>query len=81
MGSISGFILITMGFDAPSGKNSLIISILSLKSKAAKSISVPSLNSTITMEEPSDDWELTLFILLTVDTALSIGLVTKFSTS
>src|SRR5690554_2546981 len=47
----------------------------------AKSISVPQLNSAITMELPDDDIDVRLLILVTVAIAFSSGLVTMVSIS
>ncbi len=71
----------TMGSPAPSGRYPLIMSIFSLISRAAKSMSVSISNSAMTMELPMEDIELMLLMLPTVPSASSSGLLIRVSTS
>ncbi len=81
MGRSKGLYFITIGSSASRGSLSLIKSIFSRTFRAAKSIFVPQLNSTITRDRPSLDIELILLTLFTVPTASSIILVIRLSIS
>jgi hypothetical protein len=76
-----GSIFIVMGDLASEGSMPLTISILSRNSLTELSISVPQLNITMTRELPFWDKDWISSILLTVETADSMGFVTSFSTS
>jgi len=77
-GSISGFILMVMGLETPSGKD--IISNASRISKEAESIFVVSVNCRINIDTCSIDIDCTVSIPLRVLIRVSRGMETSLST-
>ncbi len=81
IGIMLGSIFSINGAPVPSGSIPFIMSTFSRMSRAAKSISVPLANSTITVAFPSPETECMDFIFDTVLRTDSSGLVTSDSTS
>ncbi len=81
IGKSKGLYFMTMGSPVSRGSFSLIKSIFSRTFRAAKSMLVPQLSSTMTKDKPSLEIEVILLTLLTVPVASSMTFVTKFSIS
>ena len=64
IGRANGLYFVTSGSSASRGSLSFIRSIFSLMPRAAKFMSVPQLNSTVTMDVPSREVEITLLAFL-----------------